>query len=573
YWRCKAANLGILEGAAWAPAFLYFNILALQTRSYIPLLAASLFLAMVVLAGVPHTVVYVLLFSLLLHVGCTPWNARSLARSLMMYITLVAVALLLSSGMLLPALLNLPNTVRTQLGLTEALAGSISFSDIWKCFVGGLSQPEISRLDPWEGTCYLGATAIVLLPFGWKTIPRRLRWTLTFAIAFAVIFTAGKQGFLYPLLHQWLPGWNALNLPNRSLLMAAMALPIFAGFGADALIQSTRSFIKMIALFVLGGAMLLAWIGAGAMNPTLFSTLLHSGLTQHFQPGAYSDGTWAVLNFCLWGSFTFILIACMNKNWLKPKLCISFLLLILAAQSAQYTQRLFLETTPSSFMQAPRSVRELHEWQSKEPPARVCGFDPTLDSGMDVRMKDARTDIAPRLNEVFHLYDAQGYDPLVPKRYAELARLWAGHSDIVDPARNIRFKTLPPNMLNMLGVGAVIGRPHAQTLYQGRVSIDEPSRIETSLHPPQPIDSLLLHWVTIGAGRLQQGAQIGRVHILSTSQIVQSFPIRIGVDVADQFVEYGPNKIAHGPAMEYRWFPIPSQYGYLKARQYEASYP
>ena len=573
FWRCKITNLGILEGAAWAPAFVYFNLLALQRKSYIPLMVASLFLSMTILAGVPHTAAYVLLFSLFFHIGFTPFNTRALALSLLMYAAMVISALLLSAGMLLPALLNLPATVRTELGLNEALAGSLPLADLWKCFFGGLSQPGISRLDPWEGTCYIGATALLLTPVGWRTMPRRLRWTLSVAVAIAALLTAGKQGVIYPLLHQWLPGWNALNLPNRSLLMAAMALPVFAAFGADALLNMKRSIRCAIILFASGLILCASWLCAALINPALFLTILHSGLTQPFQPGAYSDAIWALLTFCLWSGLTLILIACMAKGWIKPKLCLLILILLIAAQSAQYTQRLFLETTPSSYMQETRTARAIHDGQSAQPFARMCGFDPTLDSGNDVRMRYIRPVISPRLNETFRLYDAQGYDPLIPKHYAELTRAWAGHSDIVHSDRNIRFKTLPPRMLDLLGVGAIVGRPNTLTLYQGQVSIDEPSRIETSLQPPRPLQSLLLRWVTIGAGRLQQGAQIGRVHLLSASQSVQSFPIRIGIDVADQIVQFGPDFAAHRPAAEYRWFPIPSKFGYIKARQYEAAFP
>ncbi|MDP8244942.1 MAG: YfhO family protein [Candidatus Hinthialibacter antarcticus] len=573
YWRCKITNLGILEGAAWAPAFLYFNLLALQRGSYIPLMVASLFLSMTILAGVPHTAAYLLLLSFILHIGFTSFNTRSLGRSLSMYAAMVLTALLLSCGMLIPALFNLPATVRTELGLHEALAGSIPLADLWKCFIGGLSQPGISRLDPWEGTCYIGATALLLLPIGWKTMPRQLRWPLTFAVIFAALLTAGRQGVLYPLMYQWLLGWNALNLPNRSLLMAAMALPIFAGFGAEALLNMSPSPRRSVVLLTGGLIASAIWLCAAWSNPTLFSTLVHSGLTQPFQPGAYSDGAWALFTCCLWIGLTLLVIACMARNWIKPNVCLSILVLLIAAQSAQYTQRLFLETTPSTYMQAPRTARAIHDWQSAQPFARMCGFDPTLDSGMDIRMRYVRPVISPRLNEVFQVYDAQGYDPLIPKQYAELTRAWAGHSEIVHPDRNIRFKTLPPRMLDMLGVGAIVGRPNTLTLYQGQVAIDEPSRVETSLQQPQRIESLLLRWVTVGAGRLQQGAQIGRVHLLSASQTVQTFPVRIGVDVADQFVQYGPDTAAHRPATEYRWFPIPSRFGYLKARQYEAIYP
>ncbi len=573
YWRCKITNLGILEGAAWAPFFLYFNLIALQKRSWIPLLCASLFLSMVILAGVPHTVVYLLLLSIILHLGTSLWDIKSIVHSMAMYLGLVVAGLLLSAGMLLPALFNLSETVRTELALKDALQGALPLVDVWKAFLGGLSQPGISRTDPWEGTCYIGATALLLVPLGWKAMPTRLRWPFFAAIVLSLALTVGKQGFIYPILYDWLPGWNSLNLPSRSLLMAAIALPVFSAFGAERIFTLSASKKRAVSLFIAGFFLIGIWIIAALLNPTLFITLTHSALTQQFQPGAYSDGAWALLTFSLWSGLTVLAIACLSHSWIKPKVLWAILLALAAAQSAQYTQRLFLETAPSTYLQEPRTVRAVKDWQSSQPFARTVGFDPTLDSGNDVRMKYIRSTVSPRLNEVFRLHDAQGYDPLVPKHYAELSRAWAGHSAIVHPDRNIRFQSLPPKMVDVFGVGSIIGRPNHLVLYQGQVGLEEPGRVETPLQPPQALDSLLLRWVAIGAGRLQQGAKIGSVHLISASQPVQSLPIRLGVHVADQIVQFGPGAAAHRSAAEYRWFPIPSRFGYVQARQYEAVYP
>jgi len=50
---------------------------------------------------------------------------------------------------------------------------------------------------------------------------------------------------------------------------------------------------------------------------------------------------------------------------------------------------------------------------------------------------------------------------------------------------------------------------------------------------------------------------------------VESFPIRVGVDIANYVLQ----NARHRPASEYRWFPIPSENGYAKVRHYLANYP
>ncbi|MBI1388771.1 MAG: YfhO family protein [bacterium] len=573
YWRCKIANLGLLEGAAWVPALVYFDLLALSINSFTPLLAASLMLSMTILAGVPHTAIYALMLTGLIHLSYFSRSRAPRWRVAAMYVTLCAVSLMLCAGMLIPAWLNLPETVRTSLSLQDALGGSIEWKNLWKVFLGGLSQPEISRCDPWEGTCYMGVTALGFALLGWLRSPLRLRLSMSAAIALALAFTAGEQGGLYPLLYHWLPGWNSINLPNRSLLMAAIAAPLFAGLGFDAWLRGEPRRRTAIALGAGGGAALIAWLIAAVVNPSVRTTLIHSALSGAFSQGGLSDSAWAILNACFWGGVTLAAAAAHRAGKMKPALTIAVFGALIAGQSAQYAERLFLQTTPASIMQEPRTARLEKERLNEIGFHRILAFDPSIDNALDERARYTKPMLLPRLPDVYRVYAVQGYDPLFSKRYAELIRAWTPHHPSLDADRNIRFSDAPKPLLDLLGVRTLIGRPYLRTLYMGKSDVSAPGSLQTALRPAQPVKTLFLRWTAAGGESIPQGTQIGRVRIVSASKVVETFPIRMGFEIANQITRFGPYQAAHHAAPEYRWFPIPSRFGSLEARQYEVRYP
>ena len=69
FWRCKITNLGLLEGISWIPGLLFYLLLSLETGSWVARLTAGLLFSLVVLAGVPHTVIYTFILLLLVTLG------------------------------------------------------------------------------------------------------------------------------------------------------------------------------------------------------------------------------------------------------------------------------------------------------------------------------------------------------------------------------------------------------------------------------------------------------------------------------------------------------------------------
>lgn len=571
FWRCKITNLGLLEGIAWVPGVLYFFLLSLESGRWTPRMASALLLSMTVFAGVPHTVAYTLIFLLLITFTYIVLRERPIVSSLLGFLSIFITAAILTIGMWLPAYMYLPESARSPLELSNALEGSIGFLDSWKIFLGGLSQPEITRCDPWEGTCCLGATALFFIPAGFMIIQKRLRIAFGLSLLFAFLCTLGSSGWLFPFLHQYLPGWNTINMPNRSLMIAAIVLPILAAYGfqswfdVKSVSRLCRISLLVLCLILLAGV---TWICFSF--PEAWKTILNSSLTRTFQPDSITDSQWTLLSLALWTGLTALVVLLITLPKTNRWLPLVLLLLMVAAQSALYSPRLFLQTVSPSYFNPPRSLR-LASKALEKPGYRLCSYVPMIDTGSDVRMDYLRPAMMQRLPEVYRVREIQGYDPFFPKRYGELIREWAGHSRATDSARTIRLDRLPKRLLDFLSVSAVIGYPNQEILYSGKtVEIDEPGRIVSPLKLPKMVESVSFRWLLAGAADIPQGALVARIDVLNVSETVQSFPVRAGMEIANYITEYPEAPALHKPAEEFRWFPVPSRYGYLKICQYRA---
>ncbi len=570
FWRCKITNLGLLEGISWLPGVLYFYLLGLETKKWTPYIASALLLAMAILAGVPHTVVYALIFLSFITIGYAVYRQQSSSSLLVALLGTTLLSVILTVGMWLPALLYLPESGRTYLELSKALEGSIGWGDIWKVFFGGMSQPGISRCEPWEGTCYIGATALFFLPVGFFNMPKRLRLGLVFAFIFTILCTLGAEGMLYPLLYRFFPGWSTLNLPNRSLLIAALSLPICSAYGLQAwLNREVLSKQRLYALLFFAVILLSIVVFAGYSNPQTWTALAHSALTQTFNPDSITDTQWALVSFSLWTALTCLSAVILVYKKSNKSLIIVLLLVLLIAQSALYSQRLFLQTGSPDLFMKPRNVR-LADKQT-EPGYRVCSYVPMIDTGSDVRMPILRPAMMHRLPEVYRLPEIQGYDPLFPKRYGELVRQWADHSTATDKTRTIRLKKLPSRLLDILSVSTVIGYPNQEILYTGKgAELNEPGRLGSKAKAPKTVESVMFRWLLAGAFNAPHGAIAARVNVTNASDIVQTFPVRVGQDIANYITIYPDHTANHKQARIFRWFPVPSKAGYMSVNQYSA---
>lgn len=570
YWRCKITNLGLLEAVAWVPWVLLSFTRPIENQRWLDTLLCMIPLALMILVGVPHIVVYTALLMLLWVLCVTAFRPLHWRTTLVHFCSTWMGALLLTAGMWLPALLYLPDSIRGPLPLDEALKGSISLVDFWKVFWGGMSQPDLTRAEPWEGTGYAGATALLLALIGLCKLPRSLRWTTVVIFTIGLLLSLGSAGGLFVLLHTWVPGWSSINLPNRALLLCSIVLPLWIAFGADALcnwtgITRARSWGLYATSAILLGLVAIACV----LIPSLPATIQRTALTATFDPERVLDSIFALLNSAMWLGITLPLLLLMIQRTIKPVVGISILVTLIAIQSIQYNQRLFLQTIPADELRTIPVVQELQ--QNISPPGRLCSFMPQIDIAADVRCSLVFDALMYRLPEANRLRDIQGYDPLMPRRYADLVRTWAGQNDSSENPRTIRVDRLPESLLCFMGVNTILGHPERRILYRGSMRMDEPGLLISGMEEPQTVSAIHLRSVLLRAGLVQHMTPVGEVRVYSSTEEYQAYPIRAGVESANQFTQYGKQFTRHRAAPVFRWIPIPSPFGYERAQQYHTT--
>lgn len=568
FWRCKITNLGLIEGIAWTPGVVYFFLLGLQQQRWPAYLASGVLLSLVMLAGVPHTVMYTLVGLLILTLAYGGWGLQRWLQLLLGYALTLFTAMALSLAMLFPAWLYLPQSVRDALPLQDALAGSVALQDILHVFLGGLSQPAITRADPWEGTCYIGITGLVIAAWSLKRMPLRLAVGMMALIVFAVLLTLGPQGGIYPLLHN-LPVWNSLNLPNRSLMLAAWALPVLFAYGFQQLVNNplSKKAPKFI-LLILAVVLLALGCVTFARSPNGFAAFTNPTLTSTFMPNAITPGVWANANLLIWAGVTLLAICAFYFGLMRRQLTGVILMLLVAAQSLQYTPRLFLQTIEVDRLQAPQTAKALHNLDDDW--LRFCSYVPAIDIISDVRSPLVWDALAPRQAERLGLRSVQGYDPVMPANTVELLRQWAGQEPNTPATRMLRLNNLPDPLLRFLGITHVVGNPAQEILFRGREVLREPGVLSAALPQTEPVAQISMRWTLTGAAGIRNGQQVATVTVQNGTKTVAAFPVRAGFEIANQFVEYQGERAAHRSAPLHRWMPVPSPTGFEQAQQYRA---
>ena len=569
FWRCKIVNLGLLEGIAWVPAVLFFFLLGLEKRLTVAWLASSIFLALVIMAGMPHPAIYTILFLLFIAAGYAVQCKKPLRIFAGSLLITVGGAALLSAGVWIPALIYSFDTMRLQLPLDEAIKGALGWQDIWKVFLGGLAQKDISRLEPWEGTCVIGSAALFFCFMGWKSVPSKLRAGLSAAFIFSLACTMGYQGWIFPFLFKYLPGWSFLNLPNRSLMLAAFVLPVFAAFGLQRWFYDLCHDIKTMIGLCLAAVVSLSFCGYLAwQNPWIMETMLHSGLTREIAVESISSTEWALLVFFFWIGITTLILFITRGCSIRPRFVMIILSILITGQSLQISQRLFLNTGNHPFLHPPKTVQVIRHTPQYTPFTRILSYEPEMDFEGDVRVWSVRPALAPRLSEIYGVSEIQGYDPMVPKRYAELIRAWGGQNEDSDARRRIRLKSISPTMLNFFGAQYVIGHPGSQIISKRERSVSAPGRYRMDLLKGQTYESFGFRWLMKYVPHLSQGEQIGAIHFRKKGNAVESFPIRMGIEISNFVLDDPEEPAKHKSALEYRWIPGQYEKGYLKIRQY-----
>jgi len=169
-----------------------------------------------------------------------------------------------------------------------------------------------------EMVTYLGLVPCLLAGWGLSRTDRRT-WFWGAAVLAAALLALGPATPVFQWVYTWLPGLSWVRTPARAFFIAALAVSILAGLGAQRLARQSIRWSTPLA--VIGGAFSLAlglglWLGFGQLNRAALGLALLPALTL-LPVGLVArrslPGRWAVLALAglLWvdlGSFDLTLM-------------------------------------------------------------------------------------------------------------------------------------------------------------------------------------------------------------------------------------------------------------------------
>ncbi len=270
-------HVSMLAALAWLPWALMGLILLLRSGRWPWALLTAVALAMQLCT---HTLIS--LYSVYLLLGYCLWwvigwwrEGHSRERLLPLLPALVAIPLLaaaLSAVQLLP-LAELAGFSNRSLSLAQAAEYSLTPLQL----AVGLLLP--SAAGGHEFVIYLGLVPLILAAWG---LGRRYpdSWLYLAVLLLALLFALGRLTPLFGLAYRWLPGLRWVRTPARTFFVAALALSLLAGFGAQRLAGRRLVWSNLAAVAV--GTFCLA-LGLGVM--ALSGQVNRAGLALALLPG------------------------------------------------------------------------------------------------------------------------------------------------------------------------------------------------------------------------------------------------------------------------------------------------
>ena len=168
-------------------------------------------------------------------------------------------------------------------------------------------------------------------------------------------------------------------------------------------------------------------------------------------------------------------------------------------------------------------------------PFRVHGYDALRSHNIETDSVWLADFLAPQLSTLYGLEDVQGFDPLIPARYAQLVEATAGLPLYADRLRNVEADRPDERLLRLLGVRYVVGHPFDRRMMSMPVTVSTGSAVAAVTPPEGWPDRPLTHWsfVSLVDGRedFAVGDEVARLNIVAEEGVF-SFPVRVGIESA-----------------------------------------
>ncbi len=253
---------------AWFPfAFLYLKK-AYENGGFRNIGLASMFFGISILGGYAQYTLF--LTSILFLYTCffAYWNRGSGKKKLITKFFMFGIFMGLAGGLaliqLLPTFELSRESVRTKMTWDQSIEGSLSFQGLltflapkfygWISGITQLNQATGSWQDGspywggsgahifWETACFVGIMPIMLFVAGFRVL-RKNRMFRFFSILalLALLLALGKNGPLYYIVFNYVPGFGNFRLPGRFSFIFAFGFIMASAFSLDRFISNSAS--------------------------------------------------------------------------------------------------------------------------------------------------------------------------------------------------------------------------------------------------------------------------------------------------------------------------------------------
>ncbi|GAB4322255.1 MAG: hypothetical protein Kow0059_17250 [Candidatus Sumerlaeia bacterium] len=628
----RISNPIVFVGCAWLPWALWAAHRAHRSRRVGDAVVMGAVLALTAHAGSPHGLVYGLMAAGIFLVmataapnwvfeaGDVPPRRRWSWREVGCGAGLIGLGGLtfwgLSAPALLPALELMGESVRGAATFEDAARDSLPWRWVPSLILGGNRLPEYT-----DATTYTGLLpwAAVLLAAALGRAERRWAFPAVLMAAGAGL-ALGRNFVLYRLL-TLAPGGGALIGPMRALGLWALGAALLAGLVCRRLseVERPRLFRRLSALGAAAGAALTA-VALHKVRPELrVAAVLHSDILPPELFQQLNLGLGAVLA-ALW------LISAGVRGGGAGRRSVIFAVL-LTADLFHFAPRVFVFYRPAGWFEPPVELGVVAPSPHSPFLPRVLGYTPTQifnESEDDVR--PARS-FQPKWNDLFRVPSAAGWDPVFLRRYGELVDALGLREPLDDPFRSVRFASVLHPFLNFIQAEFIIGDPWERAVSRRRIVVPPEGVImpatgegewermwrivqarreesgarqlsgdAASAGPASPVTApalprtadtattspsaplllprvtavRLLHY-TVGGLMAPHGAEVGRVELRRGGRTLESFPVRWGVEVADQLAPAPELTPGHAPPQTVAAWPVVQFTVYLAGRRQKAA--
>lgn len=293
-------NVTMLYPYAWAPWCMLFMYRAIERRSWTATAVGGVLLSLTIFGGHIQLAMYIfygvgILFSVLLisRLRASQRKPMLAARLIGRYGLMNLVAVGLASILLIPAVELVEYSLRADFSYDEITSYSFHPRQIITIlipdFFGTIESSSLTYWGPnireygryWETYHYMGILPLFLAALA--LFMRRQKTTLAFGILAGVsyVLAFGDSFPLYPLIVDYLPGFNNFRAPARIFFIYSLAMAVLTGMGADTLwryakdqtmkpqfktylIGMTGFFIFGLIVFAVAGDAITQWLAGSA---------------------------------------------------------------------------------------------------------------------------------------------------------------------------------------------------------------------------------------------------------------------------------------------------------------------